>query len=1517
MSLPDINFENIRPVNGSRRDGFEELCCQLASLEPAPDRAKFYRKGRGADAGVECFRKFADGTETGWQAKYLFGWDDSCASQLNKSIAAALKNHPHLTGYVVCLPFDLPDSRSGSRKSALRKWEDWRNKWIKTSKNQSRNLTITLWGKSELSELLTRNDPVYAGRTLYWFDTDSLTSAWFREQFGKARDSLGSRYTPETHIELPIRQNLIAFARHPELQNRIDRWYSRLSENARLAVNAVRDIRAGSTDAHSSPLASAVHAITALLDNEPIRPEQPYPIDAWSSAASNCLKIARKALVWALSLQPSKPGDMGIEPERWARHTLHDLMVVLQEITDACSSDLWRLANAKAVLLKGPAGIGKSHLLADIVDHDIEEGRPAALLLGGAFVDGEPWPQIRAQLDRPPAEQFKHFLGALDAAAQAAGVRAIVYIDALNERNGIDVWPDRLAAFLKAFEPFPRVGVVLSCRSTYVPYVIPEGLDNDKLLHLEHEGFASDDGMAVKKYLDLRGIVRPGAPNILPEFQNPLFLKTCCDSLERKGENELPKGLRGVTSIFAFYNTAAVESLNRSMKLDPHQEIVPKAISGFAQLLVDTGRGHATKRNVVDQFESLRPSGGELGKSLLVQLQNEGLLTVELMRQDDGSSSEMVRFTFERYSDHAIARRLFDEHLDTTAITASFQTGQPLHEFAFGPPNHERAGVVEAMAIQLPERTTIEILDVHPDATASPVVCRAFMASLLWREQRFFLDRTFELVQRLLPPDEVDDLLITVATEPANKFNALYSHQRLIHMTMIERDSYWSIYLADHGFDGPVETLISWATQSGHDEVDQDRAHLATMMLAWFLTTSHREIRDKATKALASMLSWRLWLGARLLNEFAGVNDLYVQERLLSACYGAALQGLPNAGLRELAVATFNTVFVDGRPPQNALLRDHARSLLEYAARRGVLDKSIDLDLVRPPYRSPWPIEQVPNRLIETFTQKLGQDQYHDDIAGSAVYDGDFARYIVDNIIDKWSPSQLGTISLPTALDTCMQWLTEFSASASAAQMELFSAYTSAAKHSISAHHHQSSLEVDQMKNAELALQRSMTEGQWEDFRVRARERFLHPRHATWYPDHAAHFNAGWARRWICKRAHEIGWTSERFGHFEARHPGHDRYDHRVERIGKKYQWLALHELVARMADNLAFLGGHWEDDQGVPPMYEGARQVGLRDIDPSLLITETHYDGWAQWGRKWWVPFNPELRAVGPHERLVWLDSDIDVINSCALIDLLDPATDRRWLALESFSKWTGSGVRDGHKEMQRDTWFRLRCIVVQSASRDEVISSLQEKIILDGHSLPKIELPFDFYLGEFPWHPDMDNLDQQGPFLEWRPPPVPVLATVASYSCERSGYDYSIDHTIRVEIPAPWLANSLELLMESGRSPIFVNPDGRRVFFDPSVFEAGPSAALIDRDAFLQMLDQQDLSAIWVIGGEKSAYGGRRGNFGFGGRLSHTAIYYLQDGEFVRHVHNEWAHPERDQLREFFGTSDIPPGIVTKATS
>lgn len=64
------DWNNLRPWNGSREKGFEELCCQLAAGEVYPAKSTFVRKG-APDAGVECYWTLPDGDEHAWQAKFF------------------------------------------------------------------------------------------------------------------------------------------------------------------------------------------------------------------------------------------------------------------------------------------------------------------------------------------------------------------------------------------------------------------------------------------------------------------------------------------------------------------------------------------------------------------------------------------------------------------------------------------------------------------------------------------------------------------------------------------------------------------------------------------------------------------------------------------------------------------------------------------------------------------------------------------------------------------------------------------------------------------------------------------------------------------------------------------------------------------------------------------------------------------------------------------------------------------------------------------------------------------------------------------------------------------------------------------------------------------------------------------------------------------------------------------------------------------------------------------------------
>jgi len=143
-----------------------------------------------------------------------------------------------------------------------------------------------------------------------------------------------------------------------------------------------------------------------------------------------------------------------------------------------------------------------------------------------------------------------------------------------------------------------------------------------------------------------------------------------------------------------------------------------------------------------------------------------------------------------------------------------------------------------------------------------------------------------------------------------------------------------------------------------------------------------------------------------------------------------------------------------------------------------------------------------------------------------------------------------------------------------------------------------------------------------------------------------------------------------------------------------------------------------------------------------------------------------------------------------------------------------------------------------------------------------------------------------------------------------ERAGHDYSLDVGVNIDIPAPWLAEAMKLRLKDGKRPIFVDENGATKFFDPSIFEPGHQCALVERQAFSEMLEREGLAAIWVISGEKSVYGGRRSMHGFGGRVTHTGVFAWDGLSFStsRHLHRD--KPSAEQLQDLLGfelTTDL----------
>jgi len=90
-----------------------------------------------------------------------------------------------------------------------------------------------------------------------------------------------------------------------------------------------------------------------------------------------------------------------------------------------------------------------------------------------------------------------------------------------------------------------------------------------------------------------------------------------------------------------------------------------------------------------------------------------------------------------------------------------------------------------------------------------------------------------------------------------------------------------------------------------------------------------------------------------------------------------------------------------------------------------------------------------------------------------------------------------------------------------------------------------------------------------------------------------------YALRFIFKN---LGYCSKYFGEYDSHRAGFDRHHvKKIERIGKKYQWIAMYNILARLSDKYKLKGWDWNDKADC--FYNGPWDPYVRDFDPTLNI--------------------------------------------------------------------------------------------------------------------------------------------------------------------------------------------------------------------------------------------------------------------------------------------------------------------------
>lgn len=373
--------------------------------------------------------------------------------------------------------------------------------------------------------------------------------------------------------------------------------------------------------------------------------------------------------------------------------------------------------------------------------------------------------------------------------------------------------------------------------------------------------------------------------------------------------------------------------------------------------------------------------------------------------------------------------------------------------------------------------------------------------------------------------------------------------------------------------------------------------------------------------------------------------------------------------------------------------------------------------------------------------------------------------------------------------------------------------------------------------------------------------------------DYRGHFQGRTARRWVLQRVEELGWSGERFAEYERHlpHRGRQRHDIeelKLERISKKYQWIALRELQGFLSDHF-WLERSWREEVQI---YTGAWQLNTREFDPSQRLVDPDSDEEAESNspQRWQSDYpNPFVDTDRCKDREAWVTCPPDDFGGLLVPKSGTPDPTQRWLVLAGHHEWVEpeydrvAGDRRGTLKM----WVDVRSFLIRKEDRPLFVEIIQKKHFYGvGCDLPA---EHNAWIGEYPWSAAYDELKE------------------ACIESDRWIGDVGIPYEITIcvwsggstRIPSPRLCEILSLEW-AGEGGSFKTNTGEMI-----VGHLGGDAAgwgrpfLVQQDTLQAALDQAGLDLVWCVLAERSCWCSETTTHIVQKELEISAVYWLDD--------------------------------------
>jgi len=298
-----------------------------------------------------------------------------------------------------------------------------------------------------------------------------------------------------------------------------------------------------------------------------------------------------------------------------------------------------------------------------------------------------------------------------------------------------------------------------------------------------------------------------------------------------------------------------------------------------------------------------------------------------------------------------------------------------------------------------------------------------------------------------------------------------------------------------------------------------------------------------------------------------------------------------------------------------------------------------------------------------------------------------------------------------------------------------------------------------------------------------------------------------------------------------------------AERIGKKYQWIALNRLASNLHDKYSRKRDGWDPKPiRIPLILQEERK-----FDPSIptpVLPDPKSDAC------WWSPLDMNLVATQHLSFSDWAEFRDDLPS---MDDLMRPneANTQRWLVLHQMGDWSEYSDRTDSNAPYRSVWFHLRSYLVPTAQFEDVRAAIAKRNYFE-RWLPEGGSWLHCYVGEYPWATSFNTEPDSymGAGSELRNTDLTLIHTANVVNCEWA-YDGSLERNINFRVPAKPFFKGRQLRWDGQDG--FETISGKTIFRDPHVTEGGSSALIADTEMLPKLLSRLGYRLVWTLVGGK----------------------------------------------------------------